>query len=215
MKYEPASSVRLSELNPNPAVGISLENCTLVCNVELSCNYWTYNEQNQTCLYINSIDGASLVSVNETGQTLYSATFQCVTPTPMAALPEDSEELSYIEVCKGKQYDEMNQTLDTWNITTCPSETSRAFLPNNRSLIKIKLYFLCMYVSQLLNFPVNKGFLHFMRGTVRGIVAVSTSRTFWLLVSPLFKKMGTKCFNWFQVHVSTMVTAHTLRPAST
>ena len=111
-------------MDPNPAFDISLENCTSSCYVALPCNYWTYNEENRTCTYINGIEGASLVSVNETGQTYYSADFTCVTPFKMPALPEDAEELSYIEVCKGKLYEEMNQTLDTWNITTCPSQFS-------------------------------------------------------------------------------------------
>jgi hypothetical protein len=38
------------------------------------------------------------------------------------AMPEDAVELSYIEICKGNEYKELNQTLDTWNITTCPSK---------------------------------------------------------------------------------------------
>ena len=38
------------------------------------------------------------------------------------AMPEDALELSYIEVCTGTEYKELNQTLDTWNITTCPSK---------------------------------------------------------------------------------------------
>lgn len=122
-KY-PDASVRLVDKSPNPEFGISLQNCTTICYIDPQCNFWTYVEQNSTCYYINDVGSASLVDVNDNGTTYYSADWKCVTPIVAPALAEDAEELSYIQICSGDEYEEVKETIDTWNITTCPSEFS-------------------------------------------------------------------------------------------
>ncbi len=47
------------------------------------------------------------------------------------ALPEDAEELSYVEECDGDQYDSEANATNTWNITTCPSILFLKTVANN------------------------------------------------------------------------------------
>ena len=121
-KYPDANVKLVENLSPNPEIGISLDNCTIKCSNELQCNYWAYIEPNKTCFYYNDVVPMAMESVNETGVTYYSAPTSCLSPIVAPALPEDAMELSYIQVCKGTEYAEVNRTVDTWNITTCPSK---------------------------------------------------------------------------------------------
>ena len=112
----------MADMVPNPEYGMSLEDCTQKCFNALPCNNYTYVEPNGTCYYINAVGTATLESVNETGTTYYTASFQCITPLIAPALPEDALELSYINVCRGSEYQEVTEAMNTWNITTCPSK---------------------------------------------------------------------------------------------